>query len=109
LAPVVTIGLALGLRLREVLGLQWSGVDLEAGTVQVERGLETLGRERTLVALKSKESRRTVRLPEIVRAALVEQRRRQRERQLLAGGQCAPRVPASSLRPVTAVRSTAVM
>jgi integrase len=87
LAPVVTIGLALGLRLGEVLGLQWSGVDLEAGTVQVERGLETLGRERTLVPLKSKESRRTVRLPEIVRTALVEQRRRQRERQLLAGGQ----------------------
>ena len=87
LAPVVTIGLALGLRLGEVLGLQWSGVDLEAGTAQVERGLETLGCERRLVALKSKESRRTIRLPEIVRTALVDQRRRQRERQLLAGGQ----------------------
>jgi integrase len=87
LGPVVTIGLALGLRLGEVLGLQWSGVDPEAGTIQVERGLETLGRDRTLVPLKSKESRRTVRLPEIVRTALVDQRRRQRERQLLAGGQ----------------------
>jgi integrase len=38
------------------------------------------------VSLKSKESRRTVRIPDIVRTALVEQRRRQRERQLLAGG-----------------------
>jgi integrase len=90
LAPVITIGLALGLRLGEVLGLQWACVDLEAGTIQVERGLETLGKDRTLVALKSKESHRTIRLPEIVRAALVDQRRRQRERQLLAGGQWRP-------------------
>jgi integrase len=29
LAPVITIGLAVGLRLGEVLGLQWSAVDLE--------------------------------------------------------------------------------
>jgi integrase len=86
LVPVITIGLALGFRLGEVLGLQWSGVDLAAGTLQIERGLETIGKDRTLVALKSKESRRTARLPEIVRTALVEQRRRQRERQLLAGG-----------------------
>ena len=86
LAPVITIGLALGFRLGEVLGLQWAGVDLDAGTLQVERGLETIGKDRTLVALKSKESRRTARLPEVVRTALVEQRRRQRERQLLAGG-----------------------
>jgi integrase len=87
LAPVITIGVALGLRLGEVLGLQWSGVDLDAGTLQVERALETIGKDRTLVALKSKESRRTVRLPAIVRTALGEHRRRQRERQLLAGGQ----------------------
>jgi integrase len=87
LSPVITIGVALGLRLGEVLGLQWSGVDLDSGTLQVERGLETIGKERTLVALKSKESRRTVRLPELVRSALVKHRRRQRERQLVAGGQ----------------------
>ena len=86
LAPVVTIGLALGLRLGEVLGLQWSAVDLENGAIRVERALETIGRDRTLVALKSKESRRTVRLPEFVRMALVSHRQMQRERQLLAGG-----------------------
>ncbi len=77
--------MALGLRLGEVLGLQWSGIDLDAGSLQVDRALETIGKDRALVSLKSKESRRTVRLPEIVRTALVEQRRRQRERQLLAG------------------------
>jgi len=57
--------------------------------MQLERGLQTIGRDRTLVALKSEGSRRTIRLPEIVRAALVEQRRRQRARQLLAGGKMA--------------------
>jgi integrase len=86
LAPVITIGLAVGLRLGEVLGLQWSAVDLEEGVIRVERGLETIGRDRSLVALKSKESRRTIRLPEFVRAALVQHRQHQRERQLLAGG-----------------------
>ena len=86
LAPVVTIGLALGLRLGEVLGLQWSAVDLEHGAIRVERALETIGKDRTLVDLKSKESRRTVRLPEFVRVALVSHRQKQRERQLLAGG-----------------------
>jgi integrase len=86
LAPVITIGLAVGLRLGEVLGLQWSAVDLEEGVIRVECGLQTIGRDRSLVALKSKESRRTIRLPEFVRAALVQHRRHQRERQLLAGG-----------------------
>ena len=86
LAPVVTIGLALGLRLGEVLGLLWSAVDLEHGAIRVERALETIGKDRTLVDLKSKESRRTVRMPEFVRVALVSHRQRQRERQLLAGG-----------------------
>lgn len=86
LAPVVTIGLALGLRLGEVLGLQWSAVDLEHGAIRVERALETIGKDRTLVDLKSKESCRTVRLPEFVRVALVSHRQKQRERQLLAGG-----------------------
>jgi integrase len=90
LAPVITIGLAVGLRLGEVLGLQWSTVDLEEGVIRVERGLETIGRDRSLVALKSKESRRTIRLPEFVRAALVQHRQHQRERQLLAGGKWRP-------------------
>ncbi len=86
LAPVVTIGLAVGLRLGEVLGLQWSSVDLEEGVLRVERGLETIGRDRSLVPLKSKESRRTICLPEFVRLALVQHRQQQRTRQLLAGG-----------------------
>ncbi|MSO29792.1 MAG: site-specific integrase [Acidobacteria bacterium] len=86
LAPIITIGLSVGLRLGEVLGLQWSSVDLDAGVIRVERGLETIGRDRSLVALKSKESRRTIHLPDFVRAALLKHRQQQLERQLLAGG-----------------------
>ena len=86
LAPIVAIGLSVGLRLGEVLGLQWSSVDLEAGVMRVERALETIGRDRSLVALKSKESRRTIHLPDFVRVALLTHRQQQLERQLLAGG-----------------------
>jgi len=86
LAPLVSIGLAVGLRLGEALGLQWSSIDLEQGVISVERGLETIGRDRALVELKSKESRRTIRLPEFVRVARVQHRQQQRERQLAAGG-----------------------
>jgi hypothetical protein len=82
LAPVIAIGLAVGLRLGEALGLQWSSVDLDEGVIRVERALETIGRERSLVALKSKESHRTIHLPEFVRVALVQHRQRQRERRL---------------------------
>jgi integrase len=54
--------------------------------IRVERGPETIGRDRSLVALKSKESRGTVHLPEFVRVVLVQHRQQQRERQLLSGG-----------------------
>jgi integrase len=87
LAPIITVGLSVGLRLGEVLGLQWSAVDLDAGVIRVECGLETIGRDRSLIPLKSKESRRIIHLPEFVRVALVQQRQHQRERQLLAGGE----------------------
>lgn len=80
LAPVIAIGLAVGLRLGEVLGLQWSDIDLEAGVVRVERALQTVGRDRSLVELKSKESHRSLQLPDFVRVALLQHRQHQRER-----------------------------
>lgn len=90
LAPVITIGIAIGLRLGEALGLQWSSIDLDRGVIRVECALETIGRNRVLVDVKSKESRRSIRLPEFVRRALVQHRQRQRERQLLVGDRWRP-------------------
>lgn len=40
---LVSVGMALGLRLGEALGLQWADVDLKAGTLAVKRALERSG------------------------------------------------------------------
>lgn len=68
-ALLVLIAL-LGLRRSEVLGLQWSDVDLDAGTLTVRRGLHRV--EGRLVAMdpKTARSRRTIPLPEVVVQAL---------------------------------------
>ncbi|HLJ66610.1 MAG TPA: site-specific integrase [Chloroflexota bacterium] len=62
----------LGLRLGEALGLQWSDIDWERGTVALSRAL---GRDRrfhklALTELKTKYSRRTLRLSNATFAAL---------------------------------------
>src|SRR5882672_10897684 len=41
----VTVALGCGLRLGEALGLQWSDVDLDAGTLQVRRAVQRFGGE----------------------------------------------------------------
>ena len=40
---IVSVGMALGLRLGEALGLQWPDIDLKAGTLAVKRALERSG------------------------------------------------------------------
>ena len=40
---LVSVGMALGLRLGEALGLQWPDIDLKAGTLAVNRALERSG------------------------------------------------------------------
>lgn len=85
LHPAALVGLSVGLRLGEVLGLQWSDIDLESGRVSISKALQTNGKERTLVPTKSRESKRTVQLPRVTIEALKEHRRRQLESRLLAG------------------------
>jgi integrase len=43
LEAFVTVALACGLRLGEALGLQWTDVDLHAGTLQVKRAVQRFG------------------------------------------------------------------
>lgn len=43
LGALISLGLALGLRLGEALGLQWSDIDFDAGTLSVRRQLERSG------------------------------------------------------------------
>jgi integrase len=40
---IVSVGMALGLRLGEALGLQWADIDFKAGTLAVKRALERSG------------------------------------------------------------------
>ena len=84
-AMAVTVAY-LGLRRGEALALRWSDVDLEASTLTVSGTLSRDG-TRTLVRSETKtaRSRRTLPLPEPVRAALVEHRRSQASERLLVG------------------------
>jgi integrase len=61
------IGLALGLRQGEVLGLRWTDVDLDAGVLRVNRALQRQSDGALkLVEPKTARSRRTVPLPQSV-------------------------------------------
>ncbi|AMU48367.1 recombinase [Mycobacteroides abscessus] len=59
-----------GMRRSEVLGLRWSAVDLDTGTLSVRRGRVAVGSEAVEGAPKSKRSRRDLPLPADVTEAL---------------------------------------
>jgi integrase len=71
--------LMLGLRRSEALGLHWSDVDLDKGTLRISRGLQRAGGELRELPTKTRRSRRTVPLPPFVVQALHEHRDRQAE------------------------------
>ena len=60
----------LGLRRSEALGLHWSDVDLDKGTLRISRGLQRAGGELRELPTKTPRSRRTVPLPPFVVQAL---------------------------------------
>jgi integrase len=74
-----TVALAVGLRQSEALGLRWSDIDIDIGTLTVRRGLHRVaGRGLIYEEPKAERSRRTLALP----AQLVEALRRHRAVQL---------------------------
>jgi integrase len=77
-----------GLRQGELLGLNWKDVDLERGTVRVNKSLEEVKGELKLKTPKTAASVRTVRLSATTTAALGEHRRAR-----LAVGHCTPDTP----------------
>lgn len=85
LGAVVTCGVALGLRLGEGLGLQWSDLDLNTSRMKIQHALQTTGKRRELVDVKSRESNRTLALPAVVVRMLTAHKAAQAARRLAAG------------------------
>lgn len=78
--PLYVMALTTGLRQGELLGLQWSDCDLDAGTVMVRRTLKELNGRMILGEPKSKNARRTVMLPKGTILVMREHRKAQLER-----------------------------
>lgn len=74
-----------GLRRSEVLGLRWSAIDLDTGTLSVRRGRVAVGGQAVEGAPKSKRSRRDLPLPADVVTALRALKTRQRTEALALG------------------------
>lgn len=85
LEALFVLTLTLGLRMGEVMGLQWEDVDLDRRTLVVRKSLQRIGGKLVLVEPKTEKSRRTLALPTMVAVALKAHRRNQLEERLLAG------------------------
>jgi integrase len=80
------LSLTCGLRMGESLGLKWSDIDLDAGTLRVHRQVQRIREGGGLVFSEPKNaSRRTIDLPQRAIEALWSRRKRQIEEQLRAG------------------------
>ena len=84
--PLFAVAVSTGLRQGELLGLAWTDIDFEGGTLTVRRSLAlTADGGYGLSEPKSAKSRRTLPLPTVAREALRRQRVRQDEARLAAG------------------------
>jgi integrase len=85
LHALYVLALVMGMRRGELLGLLWEAVDLERGSLIVERSLQRVGGKLALVLPKTRSSVRTVPLPPVVVTALTEHRERQKQERAAAG------------------------
>lgn len=86
LEALYAVALATGLRQGEALGLRWSDIDLETGSLAVRRALTRVHGRLQLVEPKTPTSSRTVTLPQMAVRSLRQHRARQAEERLRAGG-----------------------
>lgn len=85
LEALYVLALTTGLRRGELLGLRWSDLDVEAGTVRVARALQRVNGKTEFVEPKSARSRRVVMFPPFVSDVLRVHRARQAAERLAAG------------------------
>jgi integrase len=90
LGALFSVATAIGLRKGEALGLKWSAIDFERGTLAVRIALQRVkmpGEKKGNLLLKEpkKKSRRTINLPQVCVSALLEHRAIQEQERQLAG------------------------
>ncbi len=86
LGPLYAVAVSTGLRLGELLGLEWADIDFASATLSVRRSLAlTADGSYALGETKTAKSRRKVPLPATAHLALQRQRIRQAEWRLAAG------------------------
>lgn len=100
LEALFTVAISIGLRQGEALGLRWSDVDFEAGTLRIRYALQrlkppTAAEKGTssvpqtsgfhLVEPKTKQSRRTIAIPKLTLSALAAHKAHQAQERELAG------------------------
>ncbi|MBI0299886.1 site-specific integrase [Streptomyces sp. PRKS01-29] len=85
LHALYVLALLLGMRRGELLGLRWSAVDLERGTLTVLTNLQRVGGELRLVLPKTRSSERTIPLPPLAVSALRAHQERQAQERAAAG------------------------
>ena len=91
LQALYSVALTMGLRQGEALGLRWQDVDLERGTLQVNKQLQRIDSEFRLLEPKTQRSRRTLALPATIVRELRDHRvRQQRERETAPVGPAQP-------------------
>jgi integrase len=88
LEALIVVALRLGLRRGELLGLEWSDVDLDGRQLNVVRAIQRIpGQPLTAAPLKTRGSRRNIALPDEVVRPLRAHRVRQLQDRLVAGAE----------------------
>jgi integrase len=94
LHPIAVLALGSGARRGELLGLRWRDLDLDVGTMRIERAIEQTRQGITVKAPKTRYGRRVVTLAPVTVDALRAHRRAQQEQWLAIGnGKVAPETP----------------
>jgi integrase len=82
---IVLVGVTTGMRRGEILGLRWTDLDLNSGSLTVNGSLERLKGKTTFKSPKTTGSRRTITLPDLTIEALEKHRLAQAEERLKLG------------------------
>jgi len=85
LETLITVAVSVGVRSGEALGLRWSDVDLEAGTMAVDHSLQRLDGKWKICPTKSRKARRAINLPARSLDALRAHRKAQLEERIRKG------------------------